>query len=418
MSQISITCDICYDNPIRYIICSNCETTSCDKCQLLYGRPFCQGSKCNLQFTQYQLLTFIPKGKIDISTLGKYWKDIYLNREKNKLPLSIEYIDYMKQYNEYLNQKRFGSFSKMKKFVIRNVNEFLGSNDVLYRNCSEINCKGFIVNNICNLCNKHFCSECFEVIKITDTSKHICDKSTILSIKEKLSNSKPCPNCYVFIHKSVGCDHMRCTNCGTYFSYSTLRIQQKNSNPISDSELLKKNLNTNTTCSNYDIHNYLPNIAVKTCSIMIDRDPFIIQSTFLNKFNDKMMNNYNNQLLKYRILFIENKLEEKDWIEKIYKTEYDYQRNISLSDVFLSYLSFMTTIINEINSYYTDSDNRDVVNSSNDIIDDDEFIETLNNKIIKELEYYNKMFIQISAEYGGKILRFKLVNDNSIPLYL
>ena len=78
----------------------------------------------------------------------------------------------------------------------------------------------------------------------------------------------------------------------------------------------------------------------------------------------------------------------------------------------------MTTIINEINSYYTDSDNRDVVNSSNDIIDDDEFIETLNNKIIKELEYYNKMFIQISAEYGGKILRFKLVNDNSIPLYL
>ena len=409
---MSDECNVCYTSSKKYINCTNCEKAGCSNCQLIHGKPFCM--TCGIQFTQYQLYSFLTKKELDNSKIGKFWKEIYLIREKNKLPLTIEYINYEKDLKEYNNQKRFGSFSPIKRFIKRDIREFfIGDSETLYRRCIEINCKGYIINNSCNLCNIFICNECGEK-KLYD---HKCNPNTILTLKETIKNSKPCPNCNVHIYKSEGCDHMRCTNCGTYFSWTTLRVQRKNTNPIKNEELIN---NTFNNCNTFNPNSYLSNIKVETGSYLIDRDPYVIQSTFLFKYNNKCNDLYNKTLLKYRISYIENKLSEEKWIENIYKTEYDYQRNISITETLLSYLGMINDIIKDINNtlYISDSEIYDTFDKS-EIFDKCIFndkIEKYNKTIINELINYNKIFEQIKSEFGGKLLVLKCVNNDSIPL--
>ncbi len=405
-----ITCNICYDdNPKKYIMCYNCNTISCSVCQITYGKPFCQGSKCNIQFTQYQLLNILNINEIKTSTIGQYWKNIYLIREKNRLKNTIEYINYKKEYDEYIDQKRFGSLSKKKTFTVLDDDHFFSLNDHYFRNCSKLNCKGYIVDNMCNVCNSIYCNECLVPINESESSinvKHVCNKQ-LLQVKNVLS--KPCPNCNVLIEKNGGCDDMRCLNCGTCFSYKTLMIQKKNSNPMKDSNVLNANMrHGEDECGNSLFIENVPEIdedKITNC-IFVDKDPYIVQSIFLRKYNEKIHTNYNKSLLKLRIDFINNKINEEVWINHIYKIEYEYQRDIKISQAFYNYLSFMSTIINRLNALNIEDFNQNYIN-------------TIKQNIIQELSIFNKLFIQIHSEYGGKLISFNLTDvPNRYPCNL
>lgn len=391
-------CDVCMSNEERYFKCLSCESVGCLNCLLQYGKPFCM--KCEINITQLQLLSFLTKDEIDTSSLGLYWKNMFLTREKERLPLTSEYISYLKEFESYKNQKRFGRYSSMKNFVERDIGEFINTTDKVYTQCSQKNCNGFLLFDCCTLCHTKHCSRCFEIL----TDVHTCDPSTLETIKTKSKNTKPCPSCLVRIEKSMGCDHMRCTNCGTYFSYSTLRITKKSTNPIADSELL--HMPSNSNVCGYNKIRGLPELKYKTGNSLIDKDPYIIQSFYNRNFSEKVKDKYDMTLMKYRIQFLENKVNEKKWIEYIYNTEYTFQRNVSICNIIYQYLSYINVLLTKLNEEKETMEKQKLTKKE---------INTQIEDLVTNLKMWNKFFVQTSNENGGKILSFKYEDNNDNP---
>ena len=86
--------------------------------------------------------------------------------------------------------------------------------------CPISKCIGYVLNAVCNICNKPFCNLCREEKK----NEHKCDADTVKSILEIKTYCRSCPKCYVKIYKIDGCDRMFCTECKTTFSWATSRI--------------------------------------------------------------------------------------------------------------------------------------------------------------------------------------------------
>ena len=87
--------------------------------------------------------------------------------------------------------------------------------------CVVENCKGFLINWICNICEVHVCRHC-RVAKTDE--EHKCKDADIQTASMIMSSTKPCPNCGICIEKNEGCDVMWCTSCKTGFKWSSLEI--------------------------------------------------------------------------------------------------------------------------------------------------------------------------------------------------
>jgi len=91
--------------------------------------------------------------------------------------------------------------------------------------CKMADCEGIVdadTSWICSVEDSHVhCSECQEIKE----GGHACHEETVMSIRQILRNSKPCPKCHIRISKIEGCDQMYCTVCYTPFSYSTGMIE-------------------------------------------------------------------------------------------------------------------------------------------------------------------------------------------------
>lgn len=80
---------------------------------------------------------------------------------------------------------------------------------------------------------------------------HKCNENDIESIKLIDSDTKPCPVCFVRIHKYEGCDQAYCTQCKTAFSYDTGKIERGRIHNPHYYEQMEK-LNMNTDCEDGD----------------------------------------------------------------------------------------------------------------------------------------------------------------------
>ena len=93
---------------------------------------------------------------------------------------------------------------------------------VYNRPCPLEECNGFVDTSkwVCGTCKKQICKECF-----TEKDEgHECNKDMIDTVKMIMKESRPCPKCSIYIHKTEGCDQMWCTQCHTTFSYRTGEI--------------------------------------------------------------------------------------------------------------------------------------------------------------------------------------------------
>lgn len=88
--------------------------------------------------------------------------------------------------------------------------------------CPGNDCRGFLSTAWkCGVCEKRFCAQCFAEKTSND---HECNTDDLETAKLIRKDSKPCPNCGIFIHKLYGCDQMWCTECSTAFSWRTGQV--------------------------------------------------------------------------------------------------------------------------------------------------------------------------------------------------
>ena len=86
--------------------------------------------------------------------------------------------------------------------------------------CVQSDCEGFLSAEYkCGLCDVQVCEDC-HVSKGSGTG-HVCDASTVATIRQIRKEAHPCPTCAALISKIDGCDQMYCTQCHTAFSWNT-----------------------------------------------------------------------------------------------------------------------------------------------------------------------------------------------------
>jgi hypothetical protein len=84
--------------------------------------------------------------------------------------------------------------------------------------CVQSDCEGFLSAEYkCGLCDVQVCEDCH----VPKGLGHVCDASTVATIRQIRKEAHPCPTCAALISKIDGCDQMYCTQCHTAFSWNT-----------------------------------------------------------------------------------------------------------------------------------------------------------------------------------------------------
>jgi hypothetical protein len=88
-----------------------------------------------------------------------------------------------------------------------------------YHKCPEESCRGFLTDQVCNVCHVEVCRRCMH----TKQTGHVCNADVVETVRMLKNDTKPCPgaNCKALITKIDGCDQMWCTACHTTFSWKT-----------------------------------------------------------------------------------------------------------------------------------------------------------------------------------------------------
>ncbi|PNT61744.1 hypothetical protein BRADI_5g20107v3 [Brachypodium distachyon] len=100
--------------------------------------------------------------------------------------------------------------------------------DVVYCPRCQTACLEDEDNAQCSKCLFSFCTRCRDRRHEREKVRHLAKGNTerrvilaneIISIKEIIRSSVPCPHCGTFISRMSGCNHMCCSNCNKFFCY-------------------------------------------------------------------------------------------------------------------------------------------------------------------------------------------------------
>ncbi len=228
-------CIICCDNKKNFFICKNkeCEMkTCCVDCMQKYlintsSEPHCMSCRHTILTSDF-IFTFSKKWRLNI--YKEHCKEILYSKEMSKLNKTLDEIDRKnkiiekKQIIMALNEQIFRHTAELN---LLNNSTIKLHNEYKYK-CPSENCNGFLnLKYKCQICEKHFCKDCFEEI-YQNTNNHQCNEELKATVKEIKRQSKPCPKCGTMISKRSGCNQLFCTNtnCGTAFNWITGIIEK------------------------------------------------------------------------------------------------------------------------------------------------------------------------------------------------
>ncbi len=98
--------------------------------------------------------------------------------------------------------------------------------------CADSDCNGFVSSAWkCGICDQFTCSHCRELKHDRDDQVHVCNPDTVASVALLKTDTKPCPNCKVLVHKTEGCDQMFCTQCKRLWSWKSGQFETRGHNP-------------------------------------------------------------------------------------------------------------------------------------------------------------------------------------------
>lgn len=229
-------CKICIEDR-DVITCTNCDLSACSDCNLKYMEKN-QVVCCMGCFTPWDRVWFHMNMRLGATFYEKHIKriqgKILLTEEKKHLPscqglardeITIQLLEEQWKKGRRKNKDMKNEINTLRKVLDNKMGVFheqkkKGIATEVICQCTDEKCNGFVTKQgKCGMCDMKVCKKCHEEIK--DGSDHVCDEDTVKSIQNIKNNTKPCPNCKVFIHKIEGCDHMWCTICNTAWEWST-----------------------------------------------------------------------------------------------------------------------------------------------------------------------------------------------------
>ena len=72
--------------------------------------------------------------------------------------------------------------------------------------CPATSCRGFLSQAYkCGVCDTYVCPECREIKNGKDDATHVCEESTVATVRALKKDTRPCPDCGTCIFKIEGC---------------------------------------------------------------------------------------------------------------------------------------------------------------------------------------------------------------------
>lgn len=250
----SVCCEVFTKLRRKPIICNACDYTACYNCykKFLTGdgvsRPKCMNRECNTDWTIGFLKSHFSESFIS-GDLREHATNILVQqqiamlaatqpaveRRLRVLALRKDITDIDRQMNELAIRKRV--MQQETRLLERGGGggeEEVSAVSAFQHKCCDAECLGFVSSAWkCGLCEKFSCTHCHEVKGSTtdEVEAHVCDAGNVETVKLLKADTKPCPGCGAYIHKTEGCDQMFCTLCKQLWSWNTGRIEERGHNP-------------------------------------------------------------------------------------------------------------------------------------------------------------------------------------------
>jgi len=411
------------------IECPGCEYTVCSPCQKTYAKIECMN--CHAQF-----VTAFAIEKLGVTFVTHTARQTVLKElmaiQRAELDTIGELVEWTKMCNEIRRNSRYGleiqhldengrytSGGLPKKPVRRIAPRVLCP-------CPVNDCRGSVIVDRCNICAVQVCTEC--LFKITADAAHVCDPNIVASVKDIRESTKPCPRCQTLIHKTEGCDHMNCTNCGIHFSWTHGNILSNSSNHHYTNRMIRQNIQSvgaaadaadNQVCAVSIEHDRIPESVIR--DLIESKSDIIIDDSILESLYEvtkavrhlkrseyyeltisaNSRERYDELQVKYAL----NEITEKSWEQYVYKTHIKQQSYELIAGILHIYIANMDGFQSELFNAL----NQDLITL--------EFVDYLKYKINQLTDIINQNIREIRDEYdptNTKILVIRRIGETTI----
>ena len=206
--------------------------------------------QCNTEWTGQFLKANFSDAFIQ-GDLRKHTSTILLQQQVAMLPatqpaverriLCEQYANELKDINrqirELVARKKIVNHEYQRAKRSEGFNEHHPENDnhsAFQHKCCDPECRGFVSSAWkCGTCGKFSCAQCHELkgASSAEVEQHVCNPDNVETVRLLRTDTKPCPSCGTYIHKTEGCDQMFCISCKQLWSWKTGKIEERGHNP-------------------------------------------------------------------------------------------------------------------------------------------------------------------------------------------
>lgn len=418
-----------------------CPSPECGQsiCMACFRRYLMEGGDiepkcmiCNKKMSYMFVREHVPVGWSNKDYLELRTKHL-MSREKSLLPESqqdakdeLDRRERQKKFNALqlkINQHytEIGKLERMQRELSR---QPLSTKKVVTRRrCPIEECEGFVEENwTCGLCKTKCCSQCGEEKK----ENHTCDEETKATFEIIKTDTRPCPECGIPIHKWEGCNQMFCTQCNCMFDYRTGRLETGFfHNPhyfeAIENGTMERRGNGNNRCGEVRAYEMVRHLRLWRRFLPVSLYPQVTKISNLvrlvNHIDDvtlrvRYTNNEERNCRGMRRDFLLKELNEKEWFVKLKAVEKGRERNSEIRQVLelfrdvgrdiLMNIQEVLSKINEISyfEYHVGS-----VYINNEEITPVNYIFNQLKELDRITDYCNDKFIKIETLFKNKAPR-------------
>jgi hypothetical protein len=330
--------------------------------------------KCNVAWTREFLDSSLSKA-FRTGEFKNHRENILVDREKSMLPSTMPLVEieikkrvYKNEIND-LQKEKLELLAKVRevdqkineRYIIINRNrpQSVEEIKVYQRPCPNGECRGFLSNWKCSICDAKVCSHCHSIKSENDD--HECKDDDLATAKLLAKDTRYCPNesCRVPIFKIEGCSQMFCTKCHTAFDWKTgviVKNQETIHNPHFYAWIREQNNGVVPRNPLDNICGGLPTIwtiidSLKRRGIKIDISKYHrgLQHIYHYEIPAHPVNLVGGEIFtNLRVSYILNELSLDNWKKELQKIEKKNEKNIAFRYIFEMFTNVGIDMLNHI----------------------------------------------------------------------